>query len=246
MKLYKGFDKNLKCRGFQYEIGKEYEEDSAELCSSGFHACENPLDVFGYYPPADSRYCEVELEDVSEEVSDDSNRCGKRIKIGAEIGIKGIVDAFVKFTLERADWSAKRATNTGDQSAATNTGYYSAATNTGYYSAATNTGYYSAATNTGYRSAATNTGDYSAATNTGDQSAATNTGYYSAATNTGYYSAATNTGYLLQCRYQHRLLQCRYRGRSRVHCYRHRHREQSKGRTWLLHRPRRVGAGREL
>ena len=194
MKLYKGFDKNLKCRGFQYEIGKEYEEDSAELCSSGFHACENPLDVFGYYPPVDSRYCEVELEDVSEERSDDSKRCGKRMKIGAEIGIKGIVDAFVKFTLERADWSAKRATNTGDRSAATNTGDRSAATNTGYYSAATNTGYRSAATNTGYYSAATNTGYYSAATNTGDRSAATNTGDYSAATNTGYRSAATNTG----------------------------------------------------
>ena len=195
MKLYKGFDKNLKCRGFQYEIGKEYEEDSAELCSSGFHACENPLDVFGYYPPADSRYCEVELEDVSEEVSGDSKRCGKRIKIGAEIGIKGIVDAFVKFTLERADWSAKRATNTGNWSAATNTGDRSAATNTGYRSAATNTGDRSAATNTGDRSAATNTGNRSAATNTGDRSAATNTGNWSAATNTGDRSAATNTGY---------------------------------------------------
>ena len=167
MKLYKGFDKNLKCRGFQYEIGKEYEEDSAELCSSGFHACENPLDVFGYYPPVDSRYCEVELEDVSEERSDDSKRCGKRMKIGAEIGIKGIVDAFVKFTLERADWSAKRATNTGDRSAATNTGDRSAATNTGYYSAATNTGDYSAATNTG---------DYSAATVEGAESIAIATG----------------------------------------------------------------------
>ena len=172
MKLYKGFDKNLKCRGFQYEIGKEYEEDSAELCSSGFHACENPLDVFDYYPPADSRYCEVELEDVSEEKSDDSKRCGKRIKIGAEIGIKGIVDAFVKFTLERADWSAKRATNTGDRSAATNTGYQSAATNTGDQSAATNTGDQSAATSTGDRSAATVEGEESIAIATGIESKA--------------------------------------------------------------------------
>ena len=194
MRCFKGFDKDLKCQGFQYEVGREYEEDRAKLCNSGFHACENPIDVFGYYPPAESRYCEVELEDVSEEVSDDSKRCGKRIKIGAEIGIKGIVDAFVKFTLERADWSAKRATNTGYQSAAANTGNWSAATNTGYQSAATNTGDYSAATNTGNRSAATNTGDYSAATNTGDYSAATNTGDYSAATNTGDYSAATVEG----------------------------------------------------
>ena len=196
MKLYKGFDKNLKCRGFQYEVGREYEEDKAELCRNGFHACENPIDVFNYYPPADSRYCEVELEDISEKTSflDDSKRCGKRIRIGAEIGIKGIVDAFVKFTLERIDWANQKATNTGNYSAATNTGYRSAATNTGYWSAATNTGYQSAATNTGDQSAATNTGDQSAATNTGNYSAATNTGDRSAATNTGDQSAATNTG----------------------------------------------------
>ena len=192
MKLYKGFDKNLKCRGFQYEVGREYEEDKAELCRNGFHACENPIDVFNYYPPADSRYCEVELEDISEKTSflDDSKRCGKRIRIGAEIGIKGIVDAFVKFTLERIDWANQKATNTGNYSAATNTGDQSAATNTGDQSAATNTGNYSAATNTGDRSAATNTGDQSAATNTGNYSAATVEGAESIAIATGIKSKA--------------------------------------------------------
>lgn len=62
MKCYKGFDKDLKCRGFQYEIGKEYEENAADICHKGFRACENPMDVFGYYNPADSRYCEVDLD----------------------------------------------------------------------------------------------------------------------------------------------------------------------------------------
>ena len=181
MKCYKGFDKNLECRGFAYEIGKEYKEDKAELCNSGFHACENPLDVFGYYPPVDSRYCEVELEDVSEEMSDDSKRCGKRIKIAAEIGIKGIVDAFVKFTLEKVDWEHSKKENTGYRSAATNTGDRSAATNTGNYSAATNTGYRSAATNTGNQSAATNTGNWSAATVEGAESIAIATGIESKA-----------------------------------------------------------------
>jgi len=195
MKCYKGFDKKLKCRGFQYEIGKEYEEKDAKLCDSGFHACENPLDTFSYYPPADSRYCEVELDDVTKEEDSDSKRCGRRIKIGTELGIKGIVDAFIKLTFDKVDWENSKRTNTGYRSAATNTGDQSAATNTGERSAATNTGYRSAATNTGYRSAATNTGSQSAATNTGDQSAATNTGDWSAATNTGYQSAATNTGY---------------------------------------------------
>ncbi|MFR6258927.1 MAG: hypothetical protein ACLULK_09140, partial [Anaerovoracaceae bacterium] len=191
MKAYKGFDKDLKCRGFQYEVGKDYEEERVELCDCGFHACENPMDVFNYYSPADSRYCEVKLDDVSAEHGSDSKRCGKKINIGAEIGIKGIVEAFVKFTMDKVDWKNDKESNTGDQSAATNTGDRSAATNTGDQSAATNTGYQSAATNTGYQSAATNTGHRSAATNTGDQSAATNTGDQSAATNTGDRSAAT-------------------------------------------------------
>ena len=205
IKAYKGFNKNLQCQPdddkppFQYEVGKEYEESEAELCSCGFHACEFPLGVFGYYPPADSRYCEVEL-DATEEKEEDSKRTGKKIKIGAEIGLDGIIKAGVKFILEKAESCEKgtgyrsAATNTGDQSAATNTGDQSAATNTGNWSAATNTGNWSAATNTGDRSAATNTGDQSAATNTGNWSAATNTGDRSAATNTGHRSAATNTG----------------------------------------------------
>ena len=194
MKTYKGFDKNLKCRGFQYEIGKEYEEPKADLCACGFHACENPIDVFGYYHPADSRYCEVEISDISPEKSSDSKKCGKKIHIGAEIGIKGIVEAFIKFTMDKVDWKNAKESNTGDQSAATNTGDRSAATNTGYRSAATNTGNRSVATNTGYRSAATNTGSRSVATNTGNRSTATNTGDQSVATVKGEESIAIATG----------------------------------------------------
>jgi hypothetical protein len=201
MKAYKGFDENLKCKDFQYEIGKTYEEPEAQLCEKCFHACEYPLDVFCYYSPAKGRFAEVKLDDVSDEKSDDYQLCGKKICVKAEIGIAGIVKASIDYIKEHAtsahdengDFSA--ATNTGYGSAATNTGNFSAATNIGYRSAATNTGDRSAATNTGYRSAATNTGDRSAATNTGDFSAATNTGYDSAATNTGDFSAATNTGY---------------------------------------------------
>ena len=191
---YKGFDKDLKCRGFQYEVGKEYEESDVKVCEKGFHACENPLDVFSYYPPADSRYCEVEQSGELSKDGGDSKVASSKIKIGAEIGLSGLIRAGVKFILEKVDFKNAKESNTGNRSAATNTGNRSAATNTGNYSAATNTGNRSAATNTGNRSAATNTGDYSAATNTGDYSAATNTGNYSAATNTGDQSAATNTG----------------------------------------------------
>ena len=175
MKCFKGFDKDLRCKGFQYEVGKEYETERAEICEEGFHACEFPLDVLGYYNPADSRFCEVELA-ANEQTHDDSKRVGKKIKIGAEIGLSGLVKAGVKFILERADFENAKAANTGDWSAATNTGGCSAATNTGDCSAATNTGDWSAATNTGDWSAATNTGDRSAATVEGKESIAIVTG----------------------------------------------------------------------
>ena len=193
---FKGFDKDLKCRGFQYEIGKDYEhEGEVKCCERGFHFCENPFDVFRYYSPCDSRYCEVECDGNADKANDDSKVATSHIHISSEIGLNGLIKAGVKFILDKVNYKDTKSTNTVYQSAATNTGYRSAATNTGDYSAATNTGDHSAATNTGERSAATNTGYQSAATNTGERSAATNTGYQSAATNTGYYSAATNTGY---------------------------------------------------
>ena len=153
MKCYKGFDKDLKCRDFQYEIGKEYEEERAEICDSGFHACENPLDVFGYYAPADSRYCEVEL-DANDQKSDDSKRVGKKISIKAEIGIAGIIKAGVEYIKDQVNWDDDKKSNTGIRSAATNTGIRSAATNTGIRSAATNSGDQSAATVEGKESVA--------------------------------------------------------------------------------------------
>ena len=180
MKCYKGFDKNLACRGFKYEVGKEYATETAEICESGFHACENPFDVFNYYPPSDSRFCEVDL-DANDQSGDDSKRVGKHIRIEAEIGLRGLIAAGVKFILDKVDWNNAKESNEGDRSASTNTGNQSAATNTGDWSAATNTGRRSAATNTGYQSAATNTGYQSAATVKGKDSIAIVTGYQSKA-----------------------------------------------------------------
>ena len=103
MKACKGFDKNLRCRGFQYEVGGEYTEETAELCNRGPHACENPLDTLRYYRPGDSRYCEVEIEDNGQRSSYDSKVCGKHIKIGAEIGLKGVINAGVRFVFDKCD-----------------------------------------------------------------------------------------------------------------------------------------------
>ncbi|UAG81914.1 hypothetical protein ABRY44_15490 [Salmonella enterica subsp. enterica serovar Hadar] len=202
---FKGFNKDLTCRDFQFAIGETFHHDGkVEACGSGFHACECPFDVFSYYPPAESRYAEtISFGVIDREEEGDTKIASASITIKAELtlpqfiqrGIEWIwskIDKSLEQQIMTGDWSA--ATNTGDWSAATNTGNRSAATNTGDWSAATNTGDWSAATNTGNRSAATNTGDWSAATNTGDWSAATNTGDWSAATNTGDWSAATNTG----------------------------------------------------
>ena len=146
MKTYKGFDKDLKCMGFQYEIGKEYEEKEAEVCEKGFHACENPLEVFSHYPPCDgNRYCEVEQSGELSKHDDDSKVASTKIKIGVELGLKGLIQAGVSFILDKVNWKDDTATNTGNWSAATNTGDWSAATNTGNRSAATNTGNWSAA-----------------------------------------------------------------------------------------------------
>ena len=191
---YKGFDKDMKCRGFQYEVGKEYEcGGQIKACENGFHACENSLDVFGYYPPADSRYCEVEQSGDTDRDGNDSKIASGKIRIIREIGLKGIIEAGVKHILDKASKTNDAATNTGDQSAATNTGDQSAATNTGDQSAATNTGDQSAATNTGDQSAATNTGNWSAATNTGNWSAASVEGKESVAIVTGFDSKASGT-----------------------------------------------------
>ena len=140
MKCFKGFDKDLKCRDFQYEIGKEYTEEKADICNCGFHACEFPMDVFGYYPPSDSRYCEVELEENGQKSSDDSKRVGKKISVKAEIGIAGIIKAGVEYIKEQVNWEDDKATNTGNRSAATNTGNRSAAIVEGKESIALATG----------------------------------------------------------------------------------------------------------
>ncbi|CAL5244164.1 hypothetical protein PASLES1_18420 [Pseudomonas aeruginosa] len=199
---YKGFKQDLTCRGYQFEIGGTYKhEGEVEACASGFHSCEYPLDVFGYYAPGDSRFAIVKASGQLSRHDDDSKIASATLMVEAEISMPTMISRAIDWIMARLDSSVEQtvvgdtASNTGDYSAASNTGDYSAASNTGNRSAASNTGDYSAASNTGNRSAASNTGDYSAASNTGDCSAASNTGDCSAASNTGYQSAASNTGY---------------------------------------------------
>ncbi|ECH6411331.1 hypothetical protein FP304_21210 [Salmonella enterica] len=193
---FKGFNKDLTCRDFQFAIGETFHHDGkVEACGSGFHACECPFDVFSYYPPAESRYAEtISFGVIDREEEGDTKIASASITIKSELTLPQFIQRGIEWIWSKIDKSLEQQIMTGNRSAATNTGYQSAATNTGYQSAATNTGNRSAATNTGYQSAATNTGYQSAATNTGNRSAATNTGYQSAATNTGDLSAAEVSG----------------------------------------------------
>ena len=126
MKAYKGFNQNMTCRDFQYEEGKTYETDKAVLCEAGFHACENPVMCFGHYSPNTGVFHEVELEDVSPERQDDTKRVGKKITIGAKLGIPQICQLTFEYvkahcTNEHNAKAGEPAT-AGDSGAATSRG----------------------------------------------------------------------------------------------------------------------------
>ena len=207
MKAYKGFDKNMQCRSFQFKEGNTYEEDRAVLCKAGFHACENPIDVFRYYAPGKSIFHYVELEDVSEMCEKDSKVCGKKIKIGAEISLRDMIRAGVKIDIQTANTatsgdSSPAATSedssptgtSGDYSHAATSGGYSPTATSGDYSHAATSGDHSPAATSGDSSPAATSGDSSPAATSGDSSPAATSGNYSHAATSGNYSTAATSG----------------------------------------------------
>ena len=197
MKGYKGFNKDMTCRGMQYEEGKIYKmEEEPKCCERGYHFCENPIDCLGYYNPNESIYRQVEAtgEISKDEDTSDTKIATNEIKIGAKIDFQTMVKMAIEFTYKHCTKKGKGNNKRSNKSVASNTGNYSVASNTGYNSVASNTGNYSVASNTGYNSVASNTGDNSVASNTGYNSVASNTGDNSVASNTGYNSVASNTG----------------------------------------------------
>ncbi|EAA8975071.1 hypothetical protein GL73_17590 [Salmonella enterica subsp. enterica] len=157
---FKGFNKDLKCRDFQFEIGKTFHHDGkVEACGSGFHACECPFDVFSYYPPAESRYAEtISFGITDSEEGGDTKIASSSITIKDELTLPQFIQRGIEWIWSKIDKSLEQQIMTGNQSAATNTGDWSAATNTGYRSAATNTGNQSAAEVSGSQSVAASLG----------------------------------------------------------------------------------------
>ncbi|WP_040620360.1 DUF7666 domain-containing protein, partial [Rhodovulum sp. PH10] len=201
---YKGFDNQLCCRGYQFEVGRTYEHvGKVEACASGFHACEHPLDVFSYYAPAGSRFAEVTLGGEMDSNDSDTKIAAAKITIDVELSIGDLVKRAWDYVWSRAvlapgsEATGDRgaASATGDRGAASATGNRGAASATGNWGAASATGDWGAASATGYQGAASATGNWGAASATGDWGAASATGNWGAASATGDWGAASATGY---------------------------------------------------
>ncbi|WP_306768948.1 DUF7666 domain-containing protein [Agathobacter rectalis] len=191
MRAFKGFNKDLTCRGYQYEEGKEFHTERAECCDTGFHACEYPLDCFGYYDPAHSVFHEVELSGEMDKSRDNTKVCATDIKIGARLSIAGLVKMAIDFTMSKVNKEAGSDERHGFASA---TGNYGASSATGNYGASSATGNYGASSATGYKGASSATGNYGASSATGNYGASSATGNYGASSATGNYGASSATG----------------------------------------------------
>ena len=118
---FKGFNRNLRCRGFQYELGKTYTHDGkVSLCNSGLHFCEDPLDVLAYYPPTE-RFAEVRAEGVTDERDGDSKRAAKTLHIGAELSLNALLQRGIKFRLDKIDFTQAEASSDKGSGAASAT-----------------------------------------------------------------------------------------------------------------------------
>ena len=163
---YKAMDRNMQCRGKQYEVGKTYHEDKADCCHAGMHACENPLDVLHYYPLKDSpRFFEVECGGNVDKSEEDSKLACTELTVKGEVNFAGLVKATVNAVFNRV--KGKEPFSSGDYSTAGSSGDYSTAGSSGYCSTAGSSGYYSTAGSSGYYSTAGSSGDYSTAAVTG-------------------------------------------------------------------------------
>ena len=190
---YKAMDKNMQCRGKQYEVGKTYHEDEADCRNAGMHACENPLDVLHYYPLRDSpRFFEVECGGNVDKSKEDSKLACTELAVKGEVNFAGLVKATVNAVFNRV--KGKEPFSSGDYSTAGSSGDYSTAGASGYSSTAGASGDCSTAGSSGRCSTAGTSGDYSTAGSSGDYSTAGASGYYSTAGASGDSSTAGTSG----------------------------------------------------
>ena len=163
---YKATDKDMKCRDFKYKLGKEYKEDSASLCRSGFHYCENPLDILNYYDLCDSRFFKIEAKEVSPETNEqDSKRVAKRIKLKTELSLKDLITVSFDYINEKATIKSDE-----EDEVINDDGNYSQVATSGYSSQVATSGDSSQVATSGDSSQVATSGDYSKVAIDGDYS----------------------------------------------------------------------------
>ena len=185
IKSYKAFDKNMQCRGFQYEVGKEYEmEGHIECCKSGFHACEYPWDVFDYYDMLESRFAEVEQSGTIDREEDTTKVCSSRIKIKAELKLADIINIGVEWLKDITSPSKvkkdgalndngdrkKQIGSSGDSAKIGSSGDYAKIGSSGYYAQIGSSGDYAQIGSSGYYAQIGSSGDYAKIDSTGEDS----------------------------------------------------------------------------
>src|SRR6266567_517646 len=188
---YKGFDKDLKCRGMQYEVGKTATYNgTVSLCNSGLHFCEHPLDTWTYYKPQDgSRYAVVEADGVADKTSENSKRVAQSLTVKAEVKIPALLKAAVEFVFSKVK------TTTGDYAHSATTGVYAHSATTGAYAHSATTGYSAHSATTGDSAHSATTGAYAHSATTGNSAHSATTGYSAHSATTGDSAHSTTTGY---------------------------------------------------
>ncbi|NID15424.1 DUF7666 domain-containing protein [Luteibacter yeojuensis] len=185
---FKGFDSNWQCRGFQYEVGQTYYTHASTVvrcASGGFHSCENPLDVWGYYGPATSKFAAVQASGAIDKAeNEDTKIASANIAIRLELRLP-------EFIKRGVEWILAAAKNNG----AVTTGYRAHAASTGNYAHAASTGNYAHAASTGNYAHAASTGNYAHAASTGDGAHAASTGDGAHAASTGDGAVAATLGH---------------------------------------------------
>ena len=209
IKSYKAFDKNMQCRGFQYEVGKEYEmEGHIECCKSGFHACEYPWDVFDYYDMLESRFAEVEQSGTIDREEDTTKVCSSRIKIKAELKLADIINIGVEWLKDITSPSKvkkdgalndngdrkKQIGSSGDSAKIGSSGYYAQIGSSGDYAKIGSSGDSAKIGSSGYYAKIGSSGDYAQIGSSGYYAQIGSSGYYAKIGSSGDYAQIGSSG----------------------------------------------------
>ena len=186
---YKGFDKNLKCRGIQYEVGKEYEMDGdIKCCERGFHACESPLEVFDHYDMLNSRFAKVEQSGEIDKEENSTKVCSSKIKVKAELKLADMINLGVEWIKVKKDDRLNN--NGGDYAKIGSSGYSAKIGSSGDYAQIGSSGDYAKIGSSGYSAKIGSSGDYAKIGSSGDYAKIESTGDHSVVMAAGHDSIA--------------------------------------------------------